>query len=336
MGTLANFPMVSQLTTVTGDGRPSENAQFDCVAASIDAATRWLLGKPENSVFNPDHFKDVAYGEALRNSGTSASAYVEFCKSLGVHLYPIATTDYTHAIQEAHQLIQHGFPVIFTRDDPYVDQRVHPDWTHVCVFFGEDGAGLTALDPYIGKPVYKTDAGWENVLRNRELWVTERIEEVVTIDLSIPEVAKHYEAFGTTGNQWRCKDNGKVLQGAILDWYRKFCNHAYCGLTYLGLVQSNEIPLSTHGAVKAYFENGVVFYDPAHEFDTRPGAPHDAVYLAKAYTGPGVPPFVTDLQKQVVDLQKQLTTAPNNTALQQQFDAVNQKLAQFKALAASM
>jgi hypothetical protein len=177
MTLLANFPLVNQRATVTGDGRPSENALFDCVAACIDALCRYLLGTPENSVFNPDHFKDAAYGEAWKNDGTDAARYVTFCQSLGIKLFSENALNYGHAIALAHQLIQQGKPCIFTELDPYVDTRLpqYAGWTHACAFFGEDAQGLTALDPFIGKAVYKSDQGWVDVLRSNQLWIAEKI-----------------------------------------------------------------------------------------------------------------------------------------------------------------
>ena len=180
MATIVGFPMVSQLTTVTGDGMPSENAAQDCVAASVDALCRWLLSQPENSVFNPDHFKDAADG-ANYVGGTSATDYIEFCKSIGIHLYSIDTPqDAAQAVATAHQLIGQGKAVMFTELDPYVDTSLpqYANWTHVCVWFSEDTGGLTAMDPYIGRPVYKTDATWTNVLRSNQLWTAERINTV--------------------------------------------------------------------------------------------------------------------------------------------------------------
>lgn len=173
---LQNFPMVSQLTTVTGDGRPSENAQMDCVAASVDALCRYVLGTPENSTFNPDTFKDKAYGEAY-TGGTSASAYVPFCQSLGVNLHAINSTNAAATIKQARLLIQQGHPAIFTILDPYVNTNLpqYAGWTHVCVFYGADNTGLTAMDPYIAKPVYQTDAHWIDVLRSHQLWIAETI-----------------------------------------------------------------------------------------------------------------------------------------------------------------
>jgi len=179
MVTLPNFPMVSQLTTVTGDGKPSENAMLDCVAASIDAVCRYLLGTPENSIFNPDHLKDIAYGEAY-TGGTSADHYVAFCKSIGIDLYSWQHTTPSFVVSHAHELLAAGNPVIFTEVDPYVDTALpqYAGWTHVCVWFADDAHGLTALDPYIGKPVYKTDATWASLLRSNQLWTGERIGTV--------------------------------------------------------------------------------------------------------------------------------------------------------------
>src|SRR5438045_3612240 len=91
MSTLNGFPMVDQRTSITSDGLPSENASEDCVAASICAACMYLNGvkQLDHDKYNPDKFKDMAYGEALRNSGTAAVKYVPYCASLGVKLYPV-------------------------------------------------------------------------------------------------------------------------------------------------------------------------------------------------------------------------------------------------------
>lgn len=176
MTTLLNFPMVSQLTTTTGDGLPSNNAQYDCVAACVDAVCRYLLEQPENSVFNPDTFKDEAYGEAYANKGTAAIAYVPFCASLGVHLYPVNGNP-AQLVQQIHQFLAENKPVIFTEPDPYVSNTL--GWTHVCVFY-QDGPGfLTAMDPYIARPVHRTDQEWIQLLQNNEIWIAERSESMI-------------------------------------------------------------------------------------------------------------------------------------------------------------
>jgi N-acetyl-anhydromuramyl-L-alanine amidase AmpD len=151
--------------------------------------------------------------------------------------------------------------------------------------------------------------------------------DVTIIDLNNAEVAAHFEA---VGNTWRCKANGKVIQGAILDFYRKFGNAALCGLTFLGLPISNEISLDTQGSVKQHYERGVLFYNPSHSIDNPPGS--GSVYLAHIYTGTGVDPRIAELTATIADLQKQLNNAPGNAVLQQLLDAATGKLAQIKSL----
>jgi hypothetical protein len=176
MAALNGFPLVSQRTTVTGDGRPSENALYDCVAACVDAMCRYWLHTPENSIFNPDHFKDVAYGENWKNDGTDAARYVDYCKTLGINLYSVKATSAMEAITLAHEYIEKGIPATFTELDPYVDTNLaqYAGWTHACCWFADDNNGLTALDPFIGKALYKTNGAWASVLRSNQLWIAEK------------------------------------------------------------------------------------------------------------------------------------------------------------------
>jgi hypothetical protein len=291
LSTLNGFPFVSQLTTVTGDGRPSENAQYDCVAASIDAACRYLLNQPENSIFNPDNFKDKAYGETWENNGTAAGNYVEFCKSLGINLYPFNGTPGL-LVQHIHEQLAQYHPCIVTVPDIYVPSSY--GWTHVlCMFAGSPGY-LTALDPWPGKPTTKSDAEWLQLLLDNEIWIVEK----TMIDINTPGVSNFFEPDPAGG--WKCKQTGKNIHGEILATYQGFGNNALCGLTWWGLPVSNEIPLpgSKHGAVKQHFEDVVAFFDPGHEFDQRPGATDARVYLAHIYSGYGQDPKIAELEAQ--------------------------------------
>lgn len=292
MSTLQNFPMVSQLTTVTGDGRPSENAQFDCVAASIDAACRYLLNQPENSVFNPDDFKDKAYGEAYANKGTAARDYVDFCKSIGIHLYPVQGNP-GQLVTLVHQHLTEEKPVIFTEPDPYVSSSL--GWSHVCVFY-QDGPGfITAMDPYIARPVHRTDQEWLNLLLNNEIWIAERLEDPMKIDINSPLVGNYFTE--SSPGWWLSKltktSSGQpiVIHGEMLGFYQ-----ANNGLTDLGLPVSNEIPMDPKNNTKQYFERGVLFFDPGHTYDNPPGA--GRVYKAHLYAGPGQDPKIAELEAQ--------------------------------------
>ncbi len=92
-----------------------------------------------------------------------------------------------------------------------------------------------------------------------------------TIDFSVPVVAQYFTA--TPDGQWQCKQTGNVIRAGMLNFYRSFGADAFCGLTYLGLPKSNEIPIAQYqGVVKQEFERGWLVYDPQHQFDNPPGA----------------------------------------------------------------
>ena len=97
-----------------------------------------------------------------------------------------------------------------------------------------------------------------------------------SIDLTNSSVANY---FSDQGNDvWKCSKTGFVVGHGILNFYRNFGGDALCGLTYLGLPLSNEIPIAGHpGVVKQEFERGIVCWDPNHEVDSPPGA--GQVYL---------------------------------------------------------
>lgn len=154
---------------------------------------RYWLHTPENSVFNPDHFKDVAYGEAWRNDGTDAARYVDFCKTLGINLYSVKTTSAMEVVTLAHEFIEKGIPCTFTELDPYVDTNLaqYAGWTHACCWFADDNNGLTALDPFIGKALYKTNGAWASVLRSNQLWIAEK-------EATMSGVPQYWRDDGTT------------------------------------------------------------------------------------------------------------------------------------------
>lgn len=292
--------MVSQLTAVTSDGRPSENAQEDCVPASIGAALLWYEGKSQwDTSINPDMLKDAAYGEAWRNDGTAASRYISICQQLGYHLYPVTGIPGA-LVTKAHEYLQAGVPVIFTEPDPYVSASL--GWSHVCVFYAEEPGYLTALDPYIAKPVRRTDREWMELLQFNQIWILEKEDEVLSIDLNVPAVAAHFKQ-GANANAWVCLQTGKTVHDGMLTFYRTFGRSACCGLTWLGLPKSNEVQLGG-GATRQSFECGVLIYDPNHTIDHRPGD-NGPVYLAHLYEGVGQDPAIADLQKQLAALKAQ-------------------------------
>lgn len=206
---LVNFPMVKQTTTTTGDGQPSENANYDCVAASICACCRWHLNQPENAIFNPDHFKDVAAGQGYVG-GTAAKQYISFVASLGVRLRSIQGTP-AALIGVTRQQLHDQHPVIFTEPSPYA-----AGWWHVCVFYKDDGTHLTALDPWLGAPVTKTYAQWQAILQENQIWVTERMTTYMEQQFDAVWLAG--AGIHPDGSQWKAFKSGiyQAVKAAFL------------------------------------------------------------------------------------------------------------------------
>jgi hypothetical protein len=329
---LPNFVPVSQNSKVTEDDLPNSDAAYECVSASLLMAVMQQLEiTAEGGTFTCDYFKDEVYGEAYQG-GTSAIKYVPLVASLGCTLAPINGTP-GQLVSAIHNALDKGIPVIVTIPDTYVPASY--GWTHVCCCYADSASTITMLDPFpVPHGVSRTydDSQWIDLLQDNQIWTVEKLqkveEEIVIIAITDPEVARYFELANTDGSQWRCRSTGKIIQFGLLDAYRAYGNSALCGLTYLGLPQSNEIPLTgIPGAVKQYFERGTLIYDPAHKNDDPPGA--SAVYPAHLYTGPAQDPRVAQiapLQGQLAALQAQIAQAQaGNPALQQQLDAANAK-----------
>lgn len=164
-----------------------------------------------------------------------------------------------------------------------------------------------------------------NIFLGVELPIEE--EPMPKIDLTNGTVASH---FSGGPNVWKCTNNGFFVGYAILDFYQKFGADALCGLTFLGLPQSNETPVQGHaGVVYQRFERGVVIYDPQHVIDNPPGS--GDVYCMHITSGLGRDPQIADLQKQITALQAEVTTLQTQLAgdtLAQDLAALQSKVAQ--------
>ena len=311
MSALENFPMVNQQTPITSDGKVSENANLDCVAASICAGVMYLKGVTAvNTTYNPDRFKDAAYGQGYQG-GTDAPAYVAFCKSLGIDLFPI-TANPAQLVVLAHQYIAGGKPVVFTEPNPYGSNL----YTHFCVFYAEDPGYLTCMDPFIAKPIRRTDQDWTQLLLNNRIWILQNMEEedmpLPPIDLNNPTVASYFTA--KDSGTWLCKQTGKIIYGENLKFYQNHGGTTLQGLEDLGLPRSNEIPIETLGSEYAhlagkgitvkFYERGVTIFDPSHLYDDPPGS--GPVYKAQLYNnGAGTDPRIKPLEAQITELEKQ-------------------------------
>lgn len=154
MGTLANFPTITQLDS-------NINAQFDCVPACIAASLAWLTGQ----TYTAGQVKNSVYGPGYTGS-TAAAQYVSYCQSQGVELIPYSGSGYSLVSQVLHEIsLQH--PVIMTEPDPYDSD---PGLSHVVVAFQSDSSTITAMDPFIAGRVTKTFTEWANQLQYNQVW----------------------------------------------------------------------------------------------------------------------------------------------------------------------
>jgi Domain of unknown function (DUF1906) len=150
-------------------------------------------------------------------------------------------------------------------------------------------------------------------------WFYEQGEEKdVTITIDTPGVSAYFKQ--DDAQHWHCLSTGKTVQYGILSFYQSYGKDALCGLTYLGLPLSNEIPLDSAGNVKQYYERACVIYDPSHKYDNAPGS--GSVYLAHVYSHDNSPvlgedPLVAQIENQLAAVQKQLQSGADHQLLLQ-------------------
>lgn len=158
----------------------------------------------------------------------------------------------------------------------------------------DDTTGITghfAIDP-INRArcpgTFDWDALWTYLTGNQP-------EEDIMIDLNNPTVASH---FTTDGSAWKCT-NGFSIHGEILEFYKQYGGMALCGLSFLGLPLTLEVPISSRpGVVYQRYERGVLIYDPLHVIDMPPGLEQSHVYPMHIDSGLGQDPRVSTLQSE--------------------------------------
>ncbi len=107
-------------------------------------------------------------------------AYVTYCAKQGVRLYPINGSP-AYLVDQVHAELALGHPVVFTEPDPYVAASL--GWSHVCVFFKDTVDTITAMDPFGGHLVEKSNSDWINALLFHQVWAMEKVE---TTNLAVP------------------------------------------------------------------------------------------------------------------------------------------------------
>lgn len=297
-GEVATFVSVSQFET-------GESA-YECVAFS--AALCKYMGKPDGrpggSPEDVDALADNWYASLTgsispsNKSGMSLDQLHKMLDGVGMRWHNLPTdgdSPHDSVIQNIKNALNAGHPVIICGSetgfhDMDLGDRVPYGWppsgNHAIVATGiaHDGNLLVRDMANIGpnglRPGPRSyDVNTMFLVSSTEIipdWSEEGGDITVSIDLNNGAVAGYFEA--THDGKWQCRPNRNTLQGSILNFYRSFGQSAFCGLTYLGLPLSNEIPVDKHpGVVKQQFERVWLVYDPQHQLDQPPGA--GEVYL---------------------------------------------------------
>lgn len=233
---------------------------------------------------------------------------------------------------------------------PFIPSNINPNWYTVSIEFvkssPDNSNALTPIQFQIGCevvrcicdaygiPKHPGDANggilahWDisatacpGPIPWQELWNylagNQSQEEVpMVIDLSTPGVSNFFKGKDPI---WECTapgiSNGKLIGHAILKFYREFGGNGLCGLTHLGLPQTNELQTGKPGVVMQRFERAVVAWDPNHVLDRAPGS--GPAYLMHITNGLGQDPRIADLQA------KLLQANAENADLKEQLEAGN-------------
>lgn len=275
MPELTSFPMKSQLADT------DINRLFDCVPTSIASCLQYLTSKS----FDGAAVKDQVYGVGYQGP-TDPSQYVAYCLQHNVVMYVINGTN-AQLINVIQQQITLGHPLLLTEADTYVDPSL--GFTHVTAAFKCDSASITVMDPFIGRPLAKSNEKWQQDLRSNQVWVLERIEV-----LSIQQAQEFFTEV-QPDQVWKCKQTGFTVSHGILAYYRACTNKDLNGLSQYGLpISTEESVPNTTGCTLQRFERGVLFWDSGHVLDRVPGI-SGACYPAHIDKGPGRDPAVAKL-----------------------------------------
>lgn len=149
---LVNVPLCDQLQPTTNDGWVSNNAQADCVAASLDAAAKGLGRALDRT---PDWWKDSAYSEQYTGA-TDPMHYAGVCASLGLQLTQLDNASGDALVAAIRADLAAGLPVLGAIPSQwgldYSGQNMvqFGGSTHEVCFCDDSGGNLVAMNPWHG------------------------------------------------------------------------------------------------------------------------------------------------------------------------------------------
>lgn len=322
MSELKNFPAIDQTHESTSDGNVDENANDNCVPASIAAILEYFTG----STFNGDELKDLAYGQGYQGL-QDAAMFVGIAASHGVHMTQLYGTS-AFITSQIHKEIQAGHAVLC-----YVGWDYDVSVPHAVAFFSERSGYLTAMNPWGGIYQERSDSDWQTRgvgFFYNTMWVFSgndpQAQEATGVYLT--DNNAFFQAYFTRVDAQRihCAQHNLDVAYAILDHFLNTGGQ-------MRLPVSAEFQIATNATAQV-FESGIIVYDPKRVFDNPPLT--GDCYFVKINGGVGqkliaralLDPLNAQIATQLKELQDD---AQQITALQQEVAQLQQKLTEAPA-----
>lgn len=336
--TIPGATLLDQLIEGTMDGQPDENANDNCVAASLAEALRILTGK----TFDGDELKDAVYGQGWVGF-QSAARYVAYCANQGVSLIAYNASQ-AGLVAAIHEQVSAGHPVLVTMPSQWgtaPSDPVHPSGsTHVGVGVGVGPGMIRVMNPWHGFFQDEADDWWAARLCYGQVWPMQTIGASVMANPG--DATPFYGLVYTADPQvWHCPTTGFDVGHGFLTFYQGVRGpQGESATEILGLPKSNEYGAGT--LIKQDYERARLVYDVSK---SQPWM----IYLDNTHddlaAGAAAVRQVSDLQSQLTSTQSQIATLQQQLAAAQaaanaphdnpQADAALAALQAFKAALAS-
>lgn len=299
MSELKNFPFKNQLNEPDIDGIPDVNAGMNCLPTCIASALQYL----NNKQYTGEEIEHQVYGNNYKG-GTAAVSYVSWVAKQGVTLKAISSTNTTYLVQQVHDQLALGHPVIATIPSSYNPPAnpMDPGESHCIVFYKDSPGVLIAMNPWTAFAQSFTDAQWAARFCYGQVWPMYK-----GASMSVP-------------NGW--KDNGTTLVapngvGVVQGFREWILAHDW---------RADDYPLNNSYGTATGTEQDCVYERLrwTKASNTIQEVPYGSDYLQAVST-------IQTLQAQIKTLQTQQPTAPASSdvkAILQAFDQALQAVIQ--------
>lgn len=209
MGVWLPVPLLNQLREAL------PNQQDMCVPTALAAAVSYKTGR---HVTGSDLQSQCVppYGPAYRGFEDAAN-YVGLLSSL----YGLRLVEAPLSLQTIRASLAAGNPVLLTIPSDWLDNPPHADTTHVVCANGDDGASITAMNPWNGVWLTESYAWWASRIRG-VLWMVGGASKVVNTAGLGPGFAAVAEQEGSdaaiTDTYIGSVAYGTLQNGAVMFW----------------------------------------------------------------------------------------------------------------------